>query len=265
MNGLPWTMHLEGMHNILHDRGLGHSHAQETPFRRHLIEVMGVMDLPTFSVGRQNACIGIWHRYCRGIGYGEEIESVSGLPRSLLDIIAGIGYGTVEEDFLNWPGEQGSFLQCYLWEAHRLAGILALRRFEGRPGGNVRRSRSGSPHNPATPPKTGVLVTQALANLDAIRRGCAGPGTSHGLIMNAVNYPLFFAGLELSTLDQHNEWKELIRNFYCDNGERRDRERRDGAQYQLLLKLLGEFWRRNDSAMDVNGLAGDMGMELGLL
>ena len=85
MNGEPWTMHLGGMHRILLDGGLENLRKQETPFRRHLLEVLGVMDLPTFTVGRRTPYIGIWYRYCRD---EEGIELVTGLPRSLLDIFS---------------------------------------------------------------------------------------------------------------------------------------------------------------------------------
>jgi hypothetical protein len=48
-------MHLEGMHNILQTHDLDDPYRTATPskFRTHLLEVMGVMDLPCFAVGRQ--------------------------------------------------------------------------------------------------------------------------------------------------------------------------------------------------------------------
>lgn len=262
MRGFPWTLHLEGMHSILQGRAMNFMFHQETPERKHCLEVMGVMDLPTFSVGRQTPYIGLWHRYCRNRG-DEGVEMVTGLPRSLLDIFSGIGQGTTVEDFWNWPGEQGSFLQCYLWEAHRLSGILNLRRYQTSPSMVGRDWGDAStailrihPHIPSRE----VLVTRVLANVDAIRRGCKEPGAKSTLIMNGINHPLFAAGLEVEVLNSHPEWKQLIRSCYYT-----DESGEFGAADRLQLQLLEEFWARNDMTLNANDLAREKGWELGLL
>ncbi|KAK1147553.1 hypothetical protein N8T08_000895 [Aspergillus melleus] len=115
MHGLPWTMHLRGMYSILQSQGLDTDYRQQTIFRSHLLEVMGVMDLPSFAIGRQNPSLGFWRQYCRDRGEhaSNEVEVVSGLPRSLLDIFSCIGEGgATEEDFWDWPGAQGTLVQC---------------------------------------------------------------------------------------------------------------------------------------------------------
>lgn len=261
MNGDPWTMHLGGMHRILLGGGLEKLHKQETPFRRHLLEVLGVMDLPTFTVGRQTPYIGIWNRYCRGPEGGQGIELVTGLPRSLLDIFSKVGLGAVEEDFWYWPGEPGDFLQCHLWEAHRLAGMLSVRRsrvfFTGEASlqdGNSRAAQSSHL------PKTEVLLTKILASLDAIRRGCKDPGAKNSLILNAVNYPLFIAGQDAEIMNTNIEWKQVIRDYYCDI-----KRQEYGVDERLQLKVLEELWRRNDPALNANDVAREMNLELGLL
>lgn len=256
-------MHLVGMHKILLSRELDNLHRQLTPSRKHLLEVLGVMDLPTFTVGRRTPYIGIWNRYCRGHAGGEEIERVTALPRSLLDIFSRIGLGTVEEDFWNWPGEQGDFLQCYLWEAHRLAGILTLRRSRVFPTLGEARLQDvnrGAAEMPPRLPRTEVLLTQVLANIDAIRRGSKEPVAERSLVMNAINYPLFVAGLEIGVLNSRPEWKMLIRDCYCD-----ERRGKYGVDDRLQLKVLEEFWQRNDMTLNVNDLAREMNLELGLL
>lgn len=265
MRGFPWTIHLQGMHSILQDRYGDSLYQQETPFRQHLLEVMAVMDLPTFSVGRRNPYIGIWNRYCCTQGGGDGgIEMVSGIPRSLLDIFSGIGKTTVEGDFWGWPGELGDFLQSYLWEAHRLAGILTVRRcrtfpiMTGRNWGDVKvevLEKTSSRF-----PTTEVLVMRILSNLDAVRRGCKEEEAKLSLVMNGINYPLFMAGLELNIMNSRPEWKQLIRRTYCDS-----RRRESGVEDRLQLQLLELFWERNDVTLDVNDLAREMDWELALL
>lgn len=264
MHGLPWTMHLEGMHNILQSHGLseGPTEAITSSFRSHLLEVMGVMDLPCFSVGRQthpsatsrqSACIGIWRRYCQPSKSRQGVEPVSGLPRTLLDIFAGIGVDTTEQTFWEWSGEPGSFLQSYLWEAHRLAGILSLRRhlrsvrYEGDNVSNRQQSSASSGD-------TAVLVWRILANLDALRLACAERPTEDVFIKNAVLFPRFVAGLEVKVMCENPQWQETIRK--CSMGSRQD---------DILLGLLEEMWRREDSNLSVDDLARAQGVEMGLL
>lgn len=271
VHGLPWTMHLEGMHSILKSHGMDSLAIHHTPFRTHLIEVMGVMDLPTFTVGRQNPSIGVWRKYCRSSGArGEDVEQVSGLPRSLLDIFSCIGAGTIEETFWDWPGEPGNFLQCHLWEAFRLAGILACRQQQRQ----WRRHSLGQEmdaSSPATPssslssrqvrlPRSEILVARILASLDALRRACADPtekdkGT---LILNAIEYPVFIAGLEADLVNRNPEWKKAIKECFADRYRQES-----GEQNRLVTELLEEVWMAGDG-VDVNELAVRRGVELGL-
>ncbi|KAL6230957.1 hypothetical protein BDW75DRAFT_244367 [Aspergillus navahoensis] len=59
MQGIPWTMHLRGMYNILQSHGAERPRNQISAFRAHLLEVMGIMDLPTFAIGRQQPYLGL--------------------------------------------------------------------------------------------------------------------------------------------------------------------------------------------------------------
>lgn len=260
MHGLPWTMHLAGMHNILQSNGLNNQNqyppTAPSEFRFHSLEVMGVMDLPCFAVGRQTPCIGIWRRYRQPTSPRHGIEPVTGLPRSLLDLFAGIGLGTTEQSFWDWPGEPGSFLQCYLWEAHRLAGILTIRRnsrFGKHRPGEVQGLPASRQSN-ACPADNTTLVARVLANLDALRLACAERPTEEPFIKNAMILPSFTAGLEVSTICRNPQWQQTIRD--CSQGSR---------QEKILLGLLEEMWQRNDPTLDVDDLARERGLEMGLL
>lgn len=219
------------------------------------------MDMPTFTVGRQRPSIGVWRKYCRNTGArGEDVEQVSGLPRSLLDIFSGIGAGTTEETFLDWPGEPGTFLQCHLWEAFRLAGVLACRK--------------QSPSSPETTPagttatrpqqrfpRTDVLVMRILASLDALRRECAEPreqdrGT---LILNATEYPIFMVGVAgLEVVNRNPDMKKTLRESLDD----RYRGESEG-QSRIVMELLEQLWE-SGTGSDVNQLVQRRGLELGL-
>ncbi|CAG8010956.1 unnamed protein product [Penicillium salamii] len=254
MHGLPWTMHLEGMHRILQRDGLDDVNCSPTPsfFRTHLLEVMGVMDLPCFAIGRQTPQIGIWRRYCQAAAPRCGIEPVSGLPRTLIDIFAGIGTKTTEQSFWDWSGETGSFLQCYLWEAHRLAGILVLRQ------GNAHMS---SPDNISTwrqpakcPADTSVLVVRILASIDALRLASIERPLEDAHIVNAILFPVFIAGLEVEVLHHKLDWQQMIRNSL-----------KTSHQCEILLSLLEELWQRADPSLSVHDLARQRGIEMGLV
>ncbi|CAG7917408.1 unnamed protein product [Penicillium olsonii] len=253
MHGLPWTMHLEGMHRILQRDGLD-VNCPPTPafFRIHLLEVMGVMDISCFSIGRQSPQIGIWRRYCQPAAPRYGVEPVSGLPRTLLDIFAGIGAETTEQSFWNWTGEPGSFPQCYLWEAYRLAGILALRR------GNVPVSSPGNIttwRQPAKcPANTTVLISRILASIDALRLASIERPLEDAFIVNAILFPVVIAGLEFDVLCQKPDWQQLIR---CSL--------KDSHQCEILLSLLEELWQQTDPGLNVHDLARQRGIEMGLL
>jgi hypothetical protein len=257
MHGLPWTMHLEGMHNILQSHGLDNPHRTATPsqFRMHLLEVMGVMDLPCFAVGRQTPCIGIWRRYCQPAGPRQGIEPVSGLPRTLVDLFAGIGMETTEQSFWDWTGEAGSFLQCYLWEAHRLAGILALR----QRARTAERSRTASDISAwrqpsACPADATVLVARILANLDALRLAYVERPMEDTFIKNAMLYPFFVVGLEVEVMARNPPWQAIIRNRASES-----------KQDEILLELLEEMWHKNDPSLHIDSLAQARDVEMGLL
>ncbi|KAJ5338230.1 hypothetical protein N7452_004958 [Penicillium brevicompactum] len=221
-------------------------------FRLHLLEVMGVMDLHCSAVGRQSPHIGIWRRYCQLATPRHGVEPVSGLPRTLLDIFAGIGIETTEQTFWDWPGEPGSFLQCYLWEAHRLAGILTLRRDKAHVP--LPESISAWRQPAKCPADTTVLVARILASIDALRLASIERPLEDAYIRNAIILPVFIAGLEIDVLCRKPEWQQMIRTSL-----------RTSHQCEILLGLLEEIWQRADPSLSVHDLARQRGIEMGLL
>ncbi|KAL3457553.1 hypothetical protein BJX64DRAFT_295852 [Aspergillus heterothallicus] len=258
MHGIPWTMHLRGMHSIIQASKVDNTRGPDTAFRTHLFEVMGIMDLPTFAVGRQYPHLGFWRQYCRNRPTSEsnDVEIVSGLPRSLVDIFSSIGNGATESDFWNWPGVAGSFLQCQLWEAHRLAGMLAIR--ESGLHRSSQHKVCGTDEVPL--PATVVLVSRILSCVDAILRASVEPEGRDTLIINATPYPVFVAGLQTQVLQENSTLKNYLGKClrqvstapFCSN------------QYRIMLELLEEYWTFSPGAGNIHQLAQARDVELGL-
>ncbi|KAE8382454.1 hypothetical protein BDV26DRAFT_288490 [Aspergillus bertholletiae] len=271
MHAMPWTMHLHGMYGLLQAHGL-YGPDQRTEFRTHLLEVMGVMDLPTFTVGRSTS-LGFWrHHCCNRISLPhsitDEVEVASGLPRSLLDILSRIGHGATEEDFWNWPGSPGSLSQHQLWEAYRLSGMLTIRHghllLVPRPSGTLNRSTvqaNEARNGPLTLPSTAVITCRIVSHLDALRRAFIATQGDGSLIYNAIKYPVFIAGLQADLLNTQPELKEVLRCCLSTYDNPFDFER----DFELLLEVLEEWWLRHHDMANAHELALTRGMEIGLL
>ena len=67
-------------------------------------------------------------------------------------------------------------------------------------------------------------------------------------------FPMFVAGLEVSAIKENPQWQTTIRK--CA---------KSSHQSDILLGLLEEMWDRSDPDVDVNGLAREKGIEMGLL
>jgi hypothetical protein len=213
---------------------------------------MGVIDIPCLAIGRQTSSIGIWRRFCQTAGPRHDIEPVTGLPRSLLDLLAGIDIDTTEQSFWDWTGEAGNLLQCYLWEAYRLAGVLII---------HQRKRLSGSPQSLSTwrqpsscPADSSTLVARVLANVDALRLGCLERPDKDTFMKNSILFPIDVAGLEVNVMPQNRQWQETIRR--CSLGSR---------QNDMLLEILQDVWHLNDSMLDINDLACARGIGMELL
>ncbi|CEL10188.1 hypothetical protein ASPCAL13312 [Aspergillus calidoustus] len=262
MHGIPWTMHLRGMHSILQLSGTQNTQGSDTTFRAHLFEVMGIMDLPTFAIGRQYPHLGFWRQYCRNrqsTSARDEVEVVSGLPKSLVDIFSCIGDGATEEDFWNWPGAMGSPVQCQLWQAYRLAGMLALRDESLHTSRQDPRSEEAHPRK-APLPSTAVLVAQLVSCIDAVHRASVQPDGRDSLAINALPYPIFMAGLQTKILSQHPLLKESVRGFLLPATA----DPLWNKQYHILLDLLEEYWTCKPGTVTIHQLARAREIELGL-
>ncbi|OJI89135.1 hypothetical protein ABZX51_010100 [Aspergillus tubingensis] len=267
MQGIPWTMHLRGMYNILQSQSVTRSHDQVSPFRAHLLEVMGIMDLPTFAIGRKHPYLGFWRQYCRNRSMPVpseqyDVEVMSGLPRSLVDIFSCIYEGATERDFWDWPGSRGCFLQCQLWEAYRLAGMLVIRHGALRLPSELddNPAQRGQSQRQSALPTTAVIITRLLSCVDAIYRASSEAEGKDTLIINAIPYPVFVAGLQSDALNKDPELRDFIRRILLAIAEGPFWNK----QYRLLLDLLEEYWTYPENNINIHEIAQSRGIELGL-
>lgn len=118
---------------------------EQDPSSRQALESLGVMDLPSFVLGRNSPTIGIWKsfRIAQGSwnqGRLDGVEPVTGIPRSLLDIFAAVAEEPGDDialRFWSWQDGGGDTTQCRLWDCWRLSGILDVRRRRRRLFSNV--------------------------------------------------------------------------------------------------------------------------------
>jgi hypothetical protein len=100
---------------------------------RYQIETISLLDMPTVVIGRTKPSRGLWRRFRElqttwDDSFDGYVESTTGIPRSLLDLIADpidYGYESVEKELANWSAPIGVALGEYLlWDCYRHAGIL---------------------------------------------------------------------------------------------------------------------------------------------
>ncbi|KAM0276605.1 hypothetical protein ACHAQH_006562 [Verticillium albo-atrum] len=254
LQGRPWTFQIHLMADLYQLASempdTEHDHA-----KCHILEVMGIMDLPNVVLGRSKPPLGIWKRLRERqdswqAGRPGGIELVSGLPRSLLDIFAGIldnDLEYTETRLSRWPGDVGNYLQCHLWDSWRFAGIMEVRR----------RSRFERRKDTDHQPSSEVVMCQLMASMDALYRASLIPRNQHILAKNGLIYPMLTAGLEVSQLQRHPEWKATIDEI------REDFNRREDFNVaKVLFDLIDEAWTSGSDYFDVDEAALQKGVEV---
>jgi hypothetical protein len=230
--------------------GAENAHRLADMDHRFSLEAMAVMDIPTFVRGRDSPTLGIWG-YLRSAqvstpeGLVDGVETVSGIPRSLLDIIARIGEADVEAKFAAWPGNEGSVPHCHLWETFRLAGILLSRRQKHITG----------PQSPTNE----ILMYRLIASLDALYETRHRQEYSTILATNSILYPYTAARLEVSILQKKLAWVDSLRKYgyLCD-------AYRHTPNAVILEEILDSALTRGDNDINLDQEARARGVELSL-
>lgn len=268
LQGSPWTMQIHLMAD-LYDLPASMPSLDPGPSdngeREHILEVMGIMDMPSFTLGRKKPSVGIWKAlrkaqasWADGISGG--VEVVTGLPKSLLDIFGDMldsDDDETERRFLAWPGHMGNYLQCHLWECCRLSGVLEVRR---RRWHRVDKASAGAltPLDNYSPP-TEVVMCRLMAAMDALYGASGLPRHKHLLVHNGMKYPLTMACLEAALLRAHPEWEATLREV------RGVFERRDGYTLtRTFFGLIDEVWEESSGRLDIDEIARARGLELAI-
>ncbi|KAH7182321.1 uncharacterized protein B0J16DRAFT_288396 [Fusarium flagelliforme] len=256
--GAPWSFLLEHMMNVykIPHRLFNQTLRSIQPIARFLVECMGVLDMPTFVRGRSTVTNGIWAQLrAAERAHGADaflggIETMSGLPRSLLDIFAAIQQHDAESRFLDWQGEVGEVPATHLWEAYRCAGVLT-----------ARRSKTVETGPSSVDPRVSaeVLLSRLIAALDALCETRRRPEYSASLACNSLLYPLVAARLEVALLRRHTIWLDTLRHIY-----RQCQPYRDTANVGHVMEILDEALEKNDDSCDMDEQARRRQVELAL-
>lgn len=202
------------MEKLLDDRANLSPLTDPEPELTQAIEVMGVFDLPPLVVGRQTPSLNVWRRYrlgqlIRSVEEIDSVEMVTGIPRSMIDMLAYEDGQLTEEHLWLWPGCAGTLLQCQLWEAYKYAMMLKIRR-QRRTGTTVPQYHSPIQARKTKLPDDNLLLIKALSAIDAVYNGARQPAAADSLVLNAILYPLFIVGVEVFMSDDQDRQDLVI-------------------------------------------------------
>lgn len=236
---MPFSIHLNGIASIFHQRHVLHSPTEDS---RELAGLIGVLDLPTHSVGRQNKHLHMWHRHCMG---QTGVEEVTGLPCSLLDLFASMMEHDVEDRLLQWQGEPSEPVMCKIWEATQHAGLIRIRDLRLDHGLPVQVDSKSIVHT----------VRQVLDLLQDLRVRLD-PSTFAST--ETLLFPLAAAGSQPLALAASDF--TFIRDCIASLA---GHSLSSYPYYEAVVRVLETLWT-SDGNTTFDGVSRDMGLELGL-
>ena len=215
-----------------------------------LIGLIGVLDLPTHTIGRQTSHLKIWKTRCC---HQHGIEEGLGLPHSLVDLLASIAESDTEEQLLQWKYESDDQIQQQIWQAARHAGILSVRELRvNNPFHYFDGLYSAQQH---TGPATADIQRALLSTLQGLQEKMKDE-TFTG--RQTLLFPLVMAGSQHSLLTANDQ--SFIRNsmnaLACNNLTL-------DQYYGTTYKVLESFWA-SDGQKTFDQTVRDMGLELGI-
>lgn len=264
LQGTPWTIHIHGVERLLDERAALSPLDNVEPAFISAIEVMGVMDIDVFCVGRQSPSLKAWRRHREGqfVRYEEEpdtVQSMAGLPRSLLDLLAIANDELTQEQIWLWPGCEGTYLQCQLWEAYRFSVMLFIEERDSL------RSPTSFHHSPTGViiklPSHNLILTRALSAIDAVYNGQSKPDAANSLVLNAMYFPLFQVSVEVLSSEDQDGRHALVEKWFDKLIEKDVFE--NTKQAWTIAQAIGRK-RREGFQCTPDEVARSMGIELGL-
>lgn len=242
--GLPWTIHLNGLTAALQESGEFRAHDDEM---RDLIGLVGILDLPTHTIGRKTPHLRIWKENCCN---RSGIEDVTGLPYSLIDLLASIAELGTEERLWEWQSASRDQTQKMIWQTAQYAGILAARALR-------REDTSGSQHDvqEGIRPSTATIQRTLLWFLQRLRTEMSDKFFTG---RQALLFPLVVAGSQYPLLA--NEDRSFIRESMDALA---DGTLASDQYYGTTFRALQEFWA-SDGQKSFDQTVRDLDLELGI-
>lgn len=236
---MPFSIHLNGIASIFHERRMIQPPTDDA---RELAGLIGVLDLPTYSLGRQNKHLHLWHDFCMG---QSGLEEVTGLPCSLVDLLASPMDDDIEERLLQWPGEPSEPVMSKIWEATQYAGLILVREY---------RTVHGLPLNPETQ-SSAFAVEHVLTLLQDLR---AGMDVSAFGTTQAFLFPLVAAASQPKALTAENRAfiKECIVTLA-------DGSLSNYPYYEAAVIVIERLWA-SDGTRSLDHITRELNFELGL-
>ncbi|EXJ68698.1 uncharacterized protein A1O5_08492 [Cladophialophora psammophila CBS 110553] len=224
-----WTVHLNGAFSLLRSGGWL---INPSGFASEVLTVLGIFDLPTHTIGRRTPSPCIWYNFCR---FKRGIESISGIPYTLLDLLSTIEDPDIEDQLWAWTYVEVSTLaQQRMWNATRLAGIISAREYQAQRGSNT--AKLMHPHHTTKGDiSTGVLIQDILGTFEVI--GNEASHESYDYVWNTLLFPLFIAASQARWLSEVQ--KTLIDKIWTKCFTY------DGVMikyYRAPLDLIHELW-----------------------
>ncbi|KAK1593450.1 uncharacterized protein LY79DRAFT_551894 [Colletotrichum navitas] len=268
----PWTIYLQLMADLYHletDMGRLLPGPDHDPTVQHTLEVLSIMDMEPMVIGRRTPSMGIW-RHLRKVqdswqgGRMGGIEVLTGMPRTLLDVLADIrhsGAQELEARLWAWPGDVGLYAQCILWDCWRYTAVLHVRRIE-RKETKMRSSVEAIQHvveaGKTTPfPSREVILCRLVASVYALHRAIELPENKHLLVHNGLMYPLVIGSLEVPLLASHPEWKQVfddVRTLFTKADPPR--------LINSIVEVLDEAWKEGSDTYDIEEAARSREVEI---
>ncbi|EGU75623.1 hypothetical protein FOXB_13857 [Fusarium oxysporum f. sp. conglutinans Fo5176] len=238
---------------------------QQNVVVRHALELLAVMDIPQFVLGRVCPSLGLWKRFREAQdtwegGRRTGVEVVSGMPMDLLDIFADAEHDDTENLILRlslwkWQGDTAECLQHNLWDAWRLAGIVDLRRRDQC----RRRLQDRQADHDADESYGDTSVLDRLMAVMSIIFDCSRlPRQGHVLI--GLIFPLVVASLEVPYLKRHTEAKRIV-----DDVRNAIKAERTYHLAKVVFQLLDDAWNDGSSWYDIDERARSQGVEVALM
>ncbi|CZS94203.1 uncharacterized protein RAG0_04260 [Rhynchosporium agropyri] len=272
IQGRAWTMFLERLY-ILYQLETNLSHllpeADHDPGVHNVIEVMAIMDMGSMVIGRVNPSMELWRRLRKvqkGWMSGKigGVEIVSGMPRTLLDIIADVGLydaQDVEARLWAWPGEVGLSVQCLLWDCWRYTAVLDARRVD-----RIRKKkqailntmqRQPEPGPTASFPSREVVLCRLRAAIYALYNLLGLPGSRNLPVRHGLLYPLVIGSLEVPLLNANSDWKLAFKEILAEFLEK------DPVRVTRMVdEFLDEAWKEGTDTFDIDEAARTRGVEI---